>query len=282
MQEPPEPIKLPEPLPSDLLPDLLQRGNLLLCLDYDGTLSEITSRPEEARPAPGIADSLLLLSQYRSRIEIAIVSGRELGTLRKLLGLHFEAWLIGTHGLEMVDREGQRLLAPGASTYAGEVECLRRWIDKEVHAKSGFVVEDKELAIAIHYRLAEPSAATSVRRELRQFAECHCPRLRIIQGKMVDELVPRDIGGKGYAVRWLVSSMAKEPASIVYFGDDTTDEDAFFELRDKGVTVLVGPGQRSWARYCLAGPSAVAGQLQRLARELEPHHLDDNGLLSKK
>jgi trehalose-phosphatase len=265
MQEPPEPTAFPEPLPSGLLSDLMQSGNLLLCLDYDGTLSEITSKPDEARPVRGIVDSLLLLSQYRPRIEIAIVSGRALGSLRKLLGQACEAWLIGTHGLEMIDRAGQRLLAPGAPSYAGEVECLRRWIDKELRAKPGFIIEDKELAIAIHYRLAAPLAATSVRRELQQFVERHCPRLRIIQGKMVDEFVPRDIVGKGYAVRWLVSAMAKEPASIVYFGDDTTDEDAFFELRDKGVTVLVGPCRRSWARYCVAGPSAVAGQLQQLA-----------------
>jgi len=269
MQERPEPTALPEPLLSHLLPDLLQRGNLLLCLDYDGTLSEITSKPEEAHPVPGIADSLLVLSQSGSRIEIAIISGRELGTLRKLLGLPFEAWLIGTHGLEMIDRAGQRMLAPGASDCAGELECLRRWIDKELHARSGFVIEDKELAIAIHYRLAAPSAATSVRRELRQFVERHCPRLRIIPGKMVDEFVPRDIGGKGYAVRWLVSAIAKKPASIVYFGDDTTDEDAFFELRDRGVTVLVGPCRRSWARYCVAGPSVVAGLLRELAIRFE-------------
>ena len=281
MQPPPEPTALPEPLSSDLLPGLLQRGNLLLCLDYDGTLSEITSAPNKARLVPGIADSLLRFSQYRSSIEIAIVSGRDLSTLSRLIGLDFEAMLIGSHGLEMADREGQRLLAPGALDYAGEVDCLRRWVDKELQANAGFVIEDKELAIAIHYRLAEPSAAASVRRELRRFVECYCPRLRIIQGKMVDEFMPRDVGGKGYAVRWLVNSMAKEPASIVYFGDDTTDEEAFFELRDKGVSVLVGPCRRSWARYWVAGPSAVAGQLQQLAREFEPHRLNETNLIKK-
>jgi trehalose-phosphatase len=269
MQEPPEPASLPEPLPAGLLPDLLQRGKLLLCLDYDGTLSEITGQPDQARPAPGIGDSLLLLSQCRPRIELAIVSGRELGILRQLLGLHLDIWLIGTHGLEMADRKGQRLHAPGAQEYAGEVEYLRRYIDEELHAKPGFVIEDKELAIAVHYRLAEPSAAASVRRELREFVERHCPRLRIIQGKMVDEFVPRNLGGKGYAVRWLLGSMAEEPAGIVYFGDDTTDEEAFFELRDKGVTVLVGPARPSWANYSVAGTSQVASLLQRLAIELK-------------
>jgi len=270
MQQRPAPIALPEPLPSGLLPDLLQRGNLLLCMDYDGTLSEITNQPSEARLVAGIADSLLALARCRSKIAIAIVSGRDLDTLRQLLGIHFEAWLIGTHGLEMLDREGQRLLAPGSSDYAKEVKLLDQWIDREnLAAKPGLVIENKAgLAVALHYRMAEASAAASVRQKVREFAEGHCPDLKMIQGKMVDEFVPRGIGGKGYAVQWLMSAM-KEPASIAYFGDDTTDEDAFFELRDKGVTVLVGPCRLSWASYCVDGPSAVAGLLRELAMALE-------------
>jgi alpha,alpha-trehalase len=261
----PEPTVFPQPLPVGLLPDLLQSGDLLLCLDYDGTLSEITSQPDGARPVPGVVDSLLLLAQYTSRIEVAIVSGRDLGTLRQFLGLQCTTWLIGTHGLEMIDREGQRLHAPGVLNCTEELQCVRRWIDKEHFARSGFVIEDKELAIALHYRLVEPFVAASVQKVLRQLVERECPGLRIIQGKMVNEIVPKDIGGKGYAVRWLLSSMPKKPLSIVYFGDDTTDEDAFFELCDKGVTVLVGPCRRSWARYFTPGPSAVAGILRELA-----------------
>ena len=73
------------------------------------------------------------------------------------------------------------------------------------------------------------------------YAGCQrrCPRLKIVEGNMVDEILPRDVGGKGFAMRWLQDSMTERPDSIAYFGDDTTDEDAFFELRN-GVTILVG------------------------------------------
>jgi trehalose-6-phosphatase len=70
-------------------------------------------------------------------------------------------------------------------------------------------------------------------------------------------------------VQWLVNSMKERPNSIAYFGDDTTDEDAFFELRTKGVTILVGGQRRSWARYHTAGPLAVAAVLQELVTKLE-------------
>jgi trehalose-phosphatase len=265
----PEPAGSPEVLPRGLLSGLLDRGKLLLCLDYDGTLSKITSVPAEARPAPLIRASLKRLVRHRSRIEIAIVSGRDLDTLRELLGLQRSMWLIGTHGLEMSDRNGRRHLAAGARDFATDIERLRRWMKRQIQLKSGLAVEEKRLALALHYRSAEPSATAMARAALRRFVRRECPRLKILEGNMVDEILPRGIGGKGFAVRWLRDSMTERPDSIAYFGDDTTDEDAFFELRSNGMTVLVGPRRRSWAHYRIAGPPAVAALLQGLASKLE-------------
>src|ERR1700728_3266130 len=72
----PEPTDVPQALPRGLLSGLLNRGKLLLCLDYDGTLSEITDQPAEARLAPQVRASLRRLARHLSRIEVAIVSGR--------------------------------------------------------------------------------------------------------------------------------------------------------------------------------------------------------------
>jgi alpha,alpha-trehalase len=265
----PEPTDVPQALPRDLLSGLLNRGKLLLCLDYDGTLSEITDQPAEARLAPQVRAWLRRLARHRSRIEVAIVSGRDLGTLRSLVGLQRSVWLIGTHGLEMSDRYGRGLFADGALDFAADMDCLRQWMKREVSAESGLIVEEKPLAVALHYRIAEPSAAALARAVLREFVSRECPRLKILEGNMVDEILPRGIGGKGFAVRWLVDSMKERPNSIAYFGDDTTDEDAFFELRNKGATILVGGRRRSWARYYTAGPPAVAAVLQELVVKLE-------------
>lgn len=265
----PEPVDFPSLLPRGLLAGLLDRGKLLLCLDYDGTLSEITEVPAEARPAPLIRSSLERLVRHRSRIEIAIISGRELDTLHELLGIERSIWLIGTHGLEMSDYSGRRQLVPGAQDFAKDVERLRRWMKQEIKQTSRLVVEEKRLALALHYRSAEPAAATVARDALSGFVSRECPRLKILSGNMVDEILPRNIGGKGFAVRWMQNSMAQRADSIAYLGDDTTDEDAFFELRADGVTIFVGPMRRSWAQYHIAGPSAVAALLQELVTKLE-------------
>ena len=85
---------------------------------------------------------------------------------------------------------------------------------------------------------------------------------------MVDEVLPRDAGGKGAAIRELEKSVERNAMRPVYFGDDITDEDAFLELRDRGITVLVGD-RASWAQYRVAGPDEVIRALHTVLDALE-------------
>jgi trehalose 6-phosphate phosphatase len=98
--------------------------------------------------------------------------------------------------------------------------------------------------------------------------EAKTPTLQILRGKMIDELLPRGIGGKGSAIRALLREVADPKSVPVYFGDDTTDEDAFRQIRDDGIGVLVGSPRPSWARYRVANPAEVRRQLAELAQEL--------------
>src|SRR5690348_17681328 len=40
--------RIPDPLPPALIPDLIRRQPILLCLDYDGTLSEIADEDRKS------------------------------------------------------------------------------------------------------------------------------------------------------------------------------------------------------------------------------------------
>jgi trehalose-phosphatase len=247
---------------------MLARGPLLLCLDFDGTLSEIVPHPANARPLGGLGEVLTALTRDPGRIRVAIISGREIAEVRRLLGVERGILFAGTHGLEIVGVDGVSRLVPGLEAAERDLAAARAWLGHNVATTDGFVIEDKRVAIAVHYRMVDPALARERCAALQGFVEAKTPALHILRGKMIDELLPRGVGGKGGAIRALLREAAEPKSVPVYFGDDTTDEDAFRQIRDDGIGVLVGSPRPSWARYRVAGPSAVRQQLAELAQEL--------------
>jgi alpha,alpha-trehalase len=87
-------------------------------------------------------------------------------------------------------------------------------------------------------------------------------------GKKVFELRPDVAWDKGVALLWLLGQMVLDwPGAVpFYLGDDTTDEDAFRAIRDRGIGIVVGAPDRSTAaRYSLADPGEVRVFLERLS-----------------
>src|SRR6266704_2957344 len=97
-----QPTELPASMPRGLLPAMLARGRMLLCLDYDGTISDIVANPADARPLNGVDEILTSLSHDPARLRVAIVTGREIAEVQRMLGLNHGIMFSGTHGLEIV------------------------------------------------------------------------------------------------------------------------------------------------------------------------------------
>jgi trehalose-phosphatase len=262
------PTEPPAPIPRGLLTATLARGPLLLCLDFDGTLSEIVPHPADARPLSGVGEVLSALVRDPARIRVAIISGREIAEVRRMLGVERGIWFAGTHGLEIVGADGVSRLATGVEAAQADLAAARAWLARNIATSDGFVIEDKRVAIAVHYRMVDPTLARERCAALQDFVEAKTPALRVLRGKMIDELLPRGIGGKGSAIRALLQEAAYPKYVPVYFGDDTTDEDAFQQIRDDGIGVLVGSARPSWARYRVDSPSEVRRVLAELAQEL--------------
>ena len=258
----------PPLLPESLLPDLLQRKPILLCLDYDGTISEIAREPKLALPVDGVANELRLLAAHRGRVETAVISGRAIRDLRSMLPVPPGIALVGVHGLQLIDATGTIEVARGIKDCREDLESVRAWLDHNLPANSGFIVENKGVAIALHYRQAAGPIAQYVRDSFEQFITECTTSLRPRHGKMVIEALPK-IATKATALRTLWRRVGDE-FEPVYFGDDLTDEDAFRELAARGVAVLVGDPRRSAARYRLETPADVVRILKALTAVLEP------------
>ena len=205
------------------------RGPLLLATDLDGTLAPIVSRSTDARVAPGV---LAVLDRLSQRATVAVVTGRDLNTARRLVPCD-GVLIAGSHGLEAtfsddllpnVDR-----VALGLALERVEQRVLSRVPSVYVH------VERKAISTAFHYRDA-PELETRLRDALADLPT----GLRLRDGRRVLEVLPDAKGGKDSALAALLHGF--KPRSLIVMGDDRTDA-TMFRLaagqREAGLTVLV-------------------------------------------
>jgi trehalose-phosphatase len=239
----------------DEIAGLLGGRRLALFLDYDGTLSPIVSRPEQAALAPEVR---ALVERLSRRVTLAIVSGRALADVRRLVGLETIAYA-GNHGLEIQGPRGTALArAVGQEALdelAGAHEALRAGLE----TLPGVWVENKTHSLSVHYRQTPDERAPEVEAAVDLVLEQR-PRLSKGRGKKVIEVRPRIDWDKGSALLWLLAALGLDgpDAVAVYVGDDATDEDAFRALAGRGIGVVVAESPRtSAAAYRVRGPDEV-------------------------
>jgi alpha,alpha-trehalase len=258
--------RLPRPLPDSLLPEKALEHPLLLCLDYDGTISEIAPDPASAVLYEGVRGALDALAGARDKVAVAIVSGRTVAELERLVQLQHQPFFSGIHGLEYRPTGRNYRYAPQAQAHQEELGRVREWLSQNVPADRGFLVEDKHAAIALHYRNADAALAAKVTSAFISFVEHNAPGLRLLDGKKIAEVLPRE-AGKHQAVELLMREIGASRLPV-YFGDDVTDEDAFAALDGSGIGILVGKPRPSLAQYFVEGPAQVAEILDALARAI--------------
>ncbi len=256
-------ISIPPPLPAGLLAQRAKTAPLLLCLDYDGTLAEFHVDPARAMPLESSRDALARLAGA-DRVVLAIVSGRRISEVRKLVGIDAGVVYSGLHGLEFADSGAVAHGEPLDRADAEQLADVRKWLAANVPPNQGFWIEDKGAAVGLHYRRADASRADALCRGFREFVARRAPGLRLLQLNKIDEVLPRT-ASKAHAVAELTRRFPS-PHFLVYFGDDVTDEDAFIAIDERGIGILVGPERASAAHYRVDGPARVAAELDALAR----------------
>lgn len=236
--------------------------------DFDGTLSPIVDDPDTARPLPGVVPALVALSRrYRC---VAVVSGRPAAYLAEHLGEAASTGavlLIGLYGLERVAADGSVRADPRAGEWRpvlAEVEAAAR---RSVPA--GVEVEDKGLAVTLHWRRQPEGAAASLSFG-RATAEDR--GLEMQAGRMSLELRPP----LGVDKATVVTELGAGLDAACFLGDDVGDLAAFAaldRLADAGrVTFKVGvrsseaPGELARVTDLLVpGPEGALELLAALA-----------------
>ena len=232
-----------------------------LFLDFDGTLAPILSDPLNVWLDASTRDALARLAR-KDDVVPTIISGRAIDDLRMRVSLP-DIIYAGNRGLEISGRRFE-FVDPVAATSSAQLLVITDLLASELRSITGVFVEFKGLTSAVHYRRAmardTPMIEEIVRAGLKPFASLFA----VDPGNKTLDIVPRTGWHKGRAVSWINERLGLRDALSIYFGDDSTDEEAFAAL-PKAMTFKVGEDSASRARYRVQNPSEVREFLQWLA-----------------
>ncbi|XP_048335251.1 probable trehalose-phosphate phosphatase J [Ziziphus jujuba] len=246
---------------------------IVMFLDYDGTLSPIVEDPDRAFMSDAMRKTVKKLARC---FPTAIVSGRCRDKVYSFVRLA-ELYYAGSHGMDIkgpakgskYKKGNQGVLFQAASEFLPMIDEVYKQLVEKTMSIPGAKVENNKFCVSVHYRCVEEKKwnelALQVRSVLKEY-----PKLRLSSGRKVLEIRPTIKWDKGKALEFLLESLGFANCTDVfpvYIGDDKTDEDAFKILRDRGqgfgILVSKFPKDTS-ASYSLQEPTEVMNFLQKL------------------
>ncbi|MBA0772293.1 hypothetical protein Gotri_007702 [Gossypium trilobum] len=253
--------------------DASKGKQIVMFLDYDGTLSPIVEDPDRAFMSKKMRKTVRKLAKC---FPTAIVSGRCRDKVYKFVKLA-ELYYAGSHGLDIKGPEkrsksksdGESVLFQPASEFLPMIDEVYKQLVDTTKSTPGAKVENNKFCLSVHFRCVDEKKWSELAQQVRSVLKEY-PKLRLTQGRKVLEIRPTIKWDKGKALEFLLESLGFANCTDVfpvYIGDDRTDEDAFKILRDRGqgfgILVSKFPKETS-ASYSLQEPDEVMDFLRRL------------------
>jgi trehalose 6-phosphate phosphatase len=227
-----------------------------LFLDFDGTLAELAPRPDAVVVS---RDLVNLLGRLHAQLggALALVTGRAQADIEPLLApLQLPAAF--EHGA--VRRTGDGHLSCASAPALGPALQVAHALAAR---HPGLLVEHKQTAMALHFRLAPELEMLCVTALGEAIADD--PGLQLLRGKAVAEVKSVRVS-KGLAIEAFMNEAPFAGRSPVFAGDDVTDEAGFAVVQRLGGTgIKVGEGP-SCAAQRIADPATLRRWLQQAAR----------------
>ena len=234
------------------------RKDVVLLLDYEGTLVSAASAAKVRGPDPDVVELLGGLAALAS-VKVHVVSGRGREMLEEWLG-ELPIGLHAEHGRWSRAHPGAEWTAHGA--FPADLKRRIGAILAEFAARTpGSCVEERPSSIAWNYRSAEPEFGMAQARELRVHlanAFSNAP----IEAVLGDRIV--EVRAQGAHRDFFAASLpALSGACVLAMGSDDTDEDMFDALPQSALTIHVG-AEATKARYRLSNPTQARAVLHSL------------------
>ncbi|KAL2453400.1 putative trehalose-phosphate phosphatase J [Abeliophyllum distichum] len=247
---------------------------IVVFLDYDGTLSPIVEDPELAFMTNEMRAAVRDVAKF---FPTAIVSGRCRAKVYNFVKLS-ELYYAGSHGMDIQgptkghkkQRKGnQSVFCQPAREFLPMIDEVHKILLEKIKFIPGAKVENNKFCLSVHFRCVDEKIWSELWEQVREVIKDY-PKLRLSQGRKVLEIRPAIKWDKGNALEFLLESLGYDKSNNVlpvYIGDDRTDEDAFKVLRKRGqgLGILVSKNPKETnASYSLQEPSEVMYFLKRL------------------
>ncbi|KAK7379461.1 hypothetical protein VNO80_04922 [Phaseolus coccineus] len=259
----------------DQIMDASKGKQIVMFLDYDGTLSPIVEDPDRAFMSHSMRKTVRKLARC---FPTAIVTGRCKDKVYNFVQLA-ELYYAGSHGMDIKgptrsskynkDAKAEAILFQPASDFLPMIDEVFQQLVEKTKSTPGAMVENNKFCLSVHFRCVDEKKWSDLARQVKSVLKEY-PKLRLTQGRKVLEIRPTIKWDKGKALEFLLESLGLANCSDVfpvYIGDDRSDEDAFKKLRDRGqgfgILVSKFPKDTS-ASYSLQEPNEVMNFLQRL------------------
>ena len=241
-------------------------------LDYDGTLTPIVDRPEDAVISDSMRDAVRGLTE---RATVCVVSGRDRPLITRWMGID-SLVVAGSHGFDIGDHRTGTIRHDAAVGFESLLSTVTDRLRSDVTPVCGAVVEPKRFSVAVHYRLVVGPQRPFVKAVVDTLLADYPDQLKVTPGKMVYEIQPNVDWDKGKAVQYLRHALHVDGDQFVslYLGDDITDEDAFRALKGSyrpGIGVVVAdPDEPEQARRTTAADFVLwsMGEVQQFLNTL--------------
>ncbi|KAL3613406.1 hypothetical protein CASFOL_042669 [Castilleja foliolosa] len=213
---------------------------IVMFLDYDGTLSPIVEDPDRAFMSDPMRATVKKLARY---FPTAIVSGRCRDKVYSFVRLA-ELYYAGSHGMDIKgptkgskhNKGAQDVLCQPASEFLPMIDEVYKSLLEVTKDTPGAKVENNKFCLSVHFRCVDEKKWNELAKQVESVIEGY-PDLRLTQGRKVLEIRPTIKWDKGKALEFLLESLGYANGTDVfpiYIGDDRTDEDAFKVLRERG------------------------------------------------
>lgn len=245
-----------------------ERKQIIIFLDYDGTLTPIVSKPDLALIPH---ETYLTLERLSQKFIVSIISGRDLSIIKKLVGIK-NIFYAGSHGFDIETPSGEKYHTDEANIFLESLDEAEKELNEKLSYIPGALIERKIYGVAAHYRLVADENEEKFKKIVEEVHQNHL-NLRKTYGKKVLELLPKIDWNKGKALVWFRDCLNLNDNNTImpiYIGDDKTDEDAFKVISNNGLGICVQENPHpTLASYVLKDTNQVREFLDKLIGDNE-------------